>query len=76
MFPFEISIHVAVYVDVFEVPSEGLFDGAEVLAYICTFGTGSYVASVVRGEFEGTFVITTKNGRPLYNLVKLYQQLC
>ena len=67
---------MAVYVDVFEGAGKGLFDSAEVLVYIGALGTWSDVVSVVRGEFEGTFVITTKNGRPLYNLVKLYHRLC
>ena len=67
---------MAVHVDVFEGTGKGLFDSAEVLAYIGALGTGSDAASVVRREFEGTCVVPTKNGRPLYNLVKLYHLLC
>ncbi len=67
---------MAIYVDVFEGTGKGLFDSAEVLAYIGALGTGSDVVYVVRGEFKGTFVVTTKNGRPLYNLVQLCNRLC
>ena len=67
---------MAVYVDVFEGTSIGLFDSAEVLAYIGALGTGSDEALVVGGEFKGMFVVATKNGRPFYNLVKLYHRLC
>ena len=67
---------MAVYVDVFEGAGEGLFDSAEVLVNVGALGTGSDAVSVVRGEFEGMFVIATKNGRPLYNLVQLCNRLC
>ncbi len=67
---------MAVYVDVFEGTGKGLFDSIEVLAYTGALGTGSDAASVVRGEFKGTFVVAAKNDRPLYNLVKLCHCLC
>jgi hypothetical protein len=74
--PFEISIHVAIYVNVFEVPSKGLFDSTEVSAYICALGTGSYTASVVRGEFKCTFVVAAEDDCPFVHLVKLCHHLC
>ena len=62
---------MAVYVDVFEGPSKGLFDSAEDLAYICALGTGSYAASVVRGEFKCMFVVAAEDGYPFVHLVNL-----
>ena len=67
---------MAVYVDVFEGAGKGLFDSAEVLVYIGALGTGSDAAPVLQGELEGTFVVATKNGRPLFNIVKLCHCLC
>ena len=64
MFPFKISIHVAVYVNIFEVSSKGLFDSKKVAAYICALGAGSDESSVVRGKFEGTFVVAADHIPP------------
>jgi hypothetical protein len=71
LLPFEVLVHMSVYMYVLEGAVEKRLGHLEAAAYVYTFGAGPYATWVVRQQCKGTFVITAEHCRPPLDLVVL-----